>query len=75
MAVAFNQRYDGEWVDVTEDRYYACCDCGLVHRYEHAVLEGQILRRVFRDRRATANRRRNNEVKASIKALKKKVKT
>ena len=44
MAVAYNQRYDGEWVDVTEERFYACCDCGLVHRYEHRVLEGGLLR-------------------------------
>ncbi len=72
MAVAYNQRYDGEWVDVTDKRWYACCDCGLVHRYEHTVLDGRILRRVFRDRRATADRRRTIGVKASIKALKKK---
>lgn len=72
MPIAYNQRYDGEWVDVTEERFYACCDCGLVHRYEHRVLEGRILRRVFRDRRGTADRRRSIEVKASIKALRKK---
>lgn len=72
MTIAYNQRYDGEWVDVTEERFYSCCDCGLVHRYEHRVLEGRILRRVFRDNRATADRRRKTDVKASIKALKKK---
>ncbi len=71
MTIAYNQRYDGEWVDVTEERFCACCDCGLVHRYEHRVLDGRILRRVFRDSRATADRRRTIEVKASIKLLKK----
>ena len=72
MSITYNQRYDGEWVDVTEERFYACCDCGLVHRYEHRILGGRILRRVFRDRRATANRRRTTDVKASIKMLRKK---
>ena len=70
MSIEYTQRYDGEWVDVTDERCFACCDCGLVHTLEHAVLEGRILRRVFRDDRATANRRRTTGVKASIKALK-----
>ncbi len=72
MVIAYNQRYDGEWVNVTEERFYACCDCGLVHKYEHRILEGRILRRVFRDNRATADRRRTIDVKTSIKALRKK---
>ncbi len=71
MSIVYNQRYDGEWVDVTDERFFACCDCGLVHGYEHIIVGNRILRRAFRNRRATAARRRTNEVKDSIKALKK----
>ena len=73
MAPTYNQRYDGEWVDVTEERFYACCDCGLVHSYEHIIIGDRILRRVFRDNICTANRRKTNEVRASIKRLSGKV--
>lgn len=77
MPVLFNQRYDGEWVDVTDERAFACCDCGLVHNYEHIVITSdgnlRILRRAWRDRRATANRRRIKAIKAGIKALAKRI--
>ena len=73
MAQTYIQRYDGEWSDVTTGVNVACCDCGLVHHLEFAVLEERILKRVFRDRRATANRRRRKEVKSSIKTLNRKV--
>lgn len=65
----YHQRYDGEWVDVTDSNYDACCDCGLMHRYEFVVLDGRILRRVFRDNRKTAARRRSKAVIKSIKHL------
>ncbi len=72
MTIAYNQRFDGEWVDVTEERFFACCDCGLVHAYEHIIVGDRILRRAFRDKRATTDRRRTTEVKSSIKSLNKK---
>ncbi len=76
MGNVYQQRYDGEWVDVTDERLVACCDCGLVHRHEHIIITGndgdRILRRSFRDNLNTAHRRKVNEVKASIKRLKKK---
>lgn len=65
----YNQRYDGEWVDVTEERLVACCDCGLVHSHEYIILGDRIVRRVFRQRRPTADRRRSTKIRASIKAL------
>ena len=62
MGIPYIQRWDGEWVDVTAERCLACCDCGLVHNEEYRIIEAEngnehILRRVIRNRRATANRR------------------
>ena len=71
MGNLYIQRHDGEWVDVTEGQVLACCDCGLVHEVEYAVLDGRILKRVFRDRKETAYRRMRKDTKASIKSLKK----
>ncbi len=69
--IVYNQRYDDEWVDVTNERKVACCDCGLVHTYEHILLtDGAILRKAVRENRLTAARRRTTEIKASIKKLK-----
>lgn len=60
----YRQRFDGEWVDVSNGRIGACCDCGLCHEEEYRIVEGKngslsILRRVFRLNRDTANRRRS----------------
>jgi len=70
MADKYLQRNDGEWSDVTDGQSVACCDCGLVHYTEYVVLDGRILKRVFRDNRSTTYRRQRKDVKASIKALK-----
>ncbi len=56
------QRWNGEWIDVTAERFLACCDCGLVHKEEYRIIIADdgtehILRRVIRDNRATAGRR------------------
>ncbi len=69
MAEEYIQRYDGEWVDVTNGQLLACCDCGLVHEAEYEILDGRILKRAFRDKRATAHRRQRLAVKKSIKSL------
>ena len=73
MSILYIQRYDGEWVDVTNGQLLACCDCGLVHDTEYDVLDGRILKRAFRDRRETSYRRRRNDIKKSIKELRKKI--
>jgi len=70
----YHQKQDGEWDDVTDGKLTACCDCGLVHSYEFAVLDGRILRRAWRENRKTAGRRRNKDVIASIKRVRKVVK-
>ena len=59
----YTQRYDAEWVDVTDGDYERCCDCGLVHKKEFQIIIGEdgdnrILRRAFRDTQATSRRRR-----------------
>ncbi len=69
MTQEYIQRFDGEWVDVTNGQLLACCDCGLVHETEYAILDERILKRVFRHRRATAYRRQRLAVKKSIKNL------
>lgn len=74
MSTPYIQRYDGEWVDVTNGQLLACCDCGLIHDTEYALLDGRILKRAFRDRRETAHRRMRKDVKASINTLKKRSK-
>lgn len=70
MADMYIQRHDGEWVDVTNGQLLACCACGLVHATEYAVLDGRILKRVFRNNKKTAYRRMRKDVKASIRQLK-----
>jgi len=66
--MTYIQRFNGEWVDVTAERWLACCDCGLVHQEEYHIIEAEngdkhILRRVIRDNRATAARRRSLKAK------------
>ena len=73
MAQVYIQRFDGEWVDVTNGQLLACCDCGLVHDTEYAVLDGRILKRAFRDRKETGYRRMQNNVRASISVMKEKI--
>ncbi len=73
MSTEYIQRHDGEWVDVTDGQLVACCDCGLVHAKDFAVLDDRILMRSFRDKTATAHRRRRNIVRGTIIALAKKL--
>lgn len=41
-----------------EDYKLACCDCGLVHRMQFQVVNGQVEYRASRDMRATSQVRR-----------------
>jgi formate-dependent nitrite reductase cytochrome c552 subunit len=56
----YTQVFDGEWVMPMPQigHKMACCDCGLIHRMDFAVLKGKVIFRAVRDNRATANRRR-----------------
>ena len=64
------QQYDGDWMDITDRDANVCCDCGLTHKTKYVILEGRILEMVFRDVKMTANFRRMEDIKASIKKLK-----
>lgn len=56
--MAYENVSDGEWIDITDGEWSACCDCGLVHDMEYAVLDGRILRRCYRENRRTGLVRR-----------------
>ena len=49
---------------------FACCDCGLVHRIVYIPLKTRLKIYYWRDNRQTANHRRGEAVKASIRKLK-----
>ena len=68
--ITYIQRYDDQWVDMEHEQLIVCCDCGLAHRQEYALIGDHILRKCTRDNRVTAYRRRTKAVKESIKALK-----
>ena len=55
---------EGEWAPISS--IFACCDCGLVHRYEYKIVgrDGNdilIEYRMFRDKRRTAAIRRGRK--------------
>jgi hypothetical protein len=54
----------GEWIRPVVGGYkMKCCDCGLVHRFDFRIVNGEIELRAFRDNRATAQSRRHAERK------------
>lgn len=54
---------DGEWVQPKRKGYrFACCDCGLIHRFEFRVHDGKIEFRAWRHNRATATYRRHHGI-------------
>ena len=57
MGGKYVQNYDGEYRDVTGGENLRCCDCGLVHNIEYEILNGRIMRRMFREPRKTASSR------------------
>lgn len=68
MTDKYSQTYDGEWIDVTDSALISCCDCGLVHKREHRIIQSEdgnlcIIRRYVIDNRATAARRRSLKAK------------
>jgi hypothetical protein len=61
MAERYDLVYDGESINVNYKENsldWACCDCGLVHRFEYYI-EGDVLKIYsWRENRATAALRR-----------------
>ncbi len=56
----------GEWVKPVKRGYkLACCDCGLVHKFDFRIFEGRPEFRVFRDNRATGQQRRRKRIKVT----------
>ena len=58
------QQTDGEWIILSNYPFHkiACCDCGLVHKFEFKKVVGGLKFRAWRDERATAARRRKKKV-------------
>lgn len=57
---------DGEWLRFARKGHrIACCDCGLVHVVEFAVVDGKVDVRFSRDNRATAAMRRGKNKRGS----------
>ena len=59
----YNQRYDKEWYDVTDDAMHACCDCGLVHDRAYRIMHNpdgtlSIVKQVIRNEKETKKLRR-----------------
>lgn len=59
MATHYHQVVDGEWITPSRLHKMACCDCGLVHKLEFRIVKGQVTFRAWRDKRATAAKRRH----------------
>jgi len=61
--IRYVQVSDGEWIRPMPQRGHKmrCCDCGLVHRMNFAVIRGKVVFQAFRDARATAATRRKRK--------------
>lgn len=64
MGSMYDKPKAGEEWEVPEDGKLkiACCDCGLVHKFEFKVVKGTIYAKAWRDNRATAQKRRHKNV-------------
>jgi hypothetical protein len=82
MRSSYVQSTNGDIYSVGKVLYIACCDCGLVHRYTHQIVERKtgkqykpgprpsrfyILQRVERANRETGQQRRRRGIR--IRAL------
>ena len=57
---AYDQPEPGEWIMPKQTGYkLACCDCGLVHRFDFAVVDDHVEFRVWPARRETGQVRRH----------------
>lgn len=58
-AMKYYVQQDGEWFQPCGNYRMACCDCGLVHRFQFRIRDGKIQFRAWRDARSTAQKRRH----------------
>lgn len=55
---------DGEWVTIPWRGFKEqCCSCGLVHKTDYRVVNGQLQFKSYRDPRATGGARKNQAVR------------
>lgn len=66
----FHQQTDGEWIRPLPGYLMACCDCGLVHRVDFRIKDGEVQFRAFRRVKDTAERRKQKRVKLLNKTIK-----
>ena len=59
---------DDSWIEPKHLPFHkiACCDCGLVYLLEFRVVRGRVQFRAWRDKRATAQKRRRKQLKAIL---------
>ena len=60
------QQEDGEWVEPLKGYKMACCDCGLIHKFDFRIRKGKVQFSATRDNRATAQRRRRQNVQLKV---------
>jgi hypothetical protein len=53
---------DGFEIDPNNILYFACCDCGLVHRIEFKKINRLVKMKMFRENRRTAAYRREHGI-------------
>lgn len=59
MAIEYPKLEDGDELRPQHRGFrLACCDCGLVHRINFRVKDGQVHLKLWREKRATAGVRR-----------------
>lgn len=63
----YQQAYEGEWITPRKGYKFGCCDCGLVHRAQFRIRNGRIEWRVWRDNRATGQKRRYKGITITTK--------
>lgn len=61
----YYQVTEGEWIRVTKRGYRdQCCSCGLVHKLNFRIVDGEIEIQTFGDGRATGGARRRKELRS-----------
>lgn len=67
MTVTYHQRFDNEWVDVTHEKAFACCACGLIQDLSHLVVVNEdeshsVLRKAVRNKKETTKYRKRKDL-------------
>ena len=53
----YEQIHDGEWFDLPAKMDLACCDCGLVHKFQSRLKNGKVQIKMDRHGPATGGKR------------------